>query len=212
MVFNPKHLKYYHFKLSIKVDQLLVNPNLWSPLFFTHLSLNVPRVSAHTVFKEHSSFLHIWLPVSICSLPVSLFSQRDPLTSLLVPSNCLGPHLSSLLSVSQNFTAFDARHSRHRCSLLNCFMGAAGQKLNTGQSLGNDGCLQSSQTTELYLKNIMGKPAKKTTQKPPEEGEAMLACPPSSLLFWLSAPHKVTRFWVALFLLLPCSELHCLRK
>lgn len=111
-------------------------------------------------------------------------SDWPPLASLLVPSNCLGPHPHpSLLSVSQNFTAFDVGHRRHRCSLLNYSMGAAGQELNTGQSLGNDGCLQSSQTTELYLKNIRGRPAKKTTQKPPEEGEAMLACPSSSLLF-----------------------------
>lgn len=96
MLFNPKHLKYYHFKLSIKTDQFLVSPNLWNPLFFTHLSLGGPHVSAHTVFKG-ASFLSAQMAPSIhlfltCQSFQSERSDWTPLTSLLVPSNCLGPY------------------------------------------------------------------------------------------------------------------------
>lgn len=107
-------------------------------------------------------------------------------------------HHPSFPSVSQNFTRFDLGNSRHRCSLPNWSVGAAGQELNTVQSLGNDGCLQSSQTTELFLKNSRVRAAKKTTQKPAEEGDHVSLSP--LFLFILTVPHKVTRLWVALSL------------
>lgn len=127
---------------------------------------------------------HLFLTV----IQMSPFSQRDlivhhqPHSWSLVTTWVPTPY-PSVPSVSQNFTRFDLGNSRHRCSLPNWSVGAAGQELNTVQSLGNDSCLQSSQTTELFLKNSRVRSAKKTTRKPAEEGETTLACLHSSLLF-----------------------------